>query len=259
MGDLVSLFAYMDAQIGVGETPPHSNHVVLRDGTDLWRDIYGYQPPPAQAAWCALFQSTCDLKNGTPLPAMDFRYGYVGVDAGRAWFKRNGLLVPDPRPGYLVFYDEHTGRVRRLNPDGTFWSLEGNEGDAVRLILRHRSEVVGGFGVREYESAANTVTPEEEDMPTAYAAPGGQAILPITPGRKGAVVIVSDQHPTNGANVRIAVGSDRAGGDGKPNWVGGNAWIPPHRVGVPIPPGAEVVNVENSGPNGVGVSVEYAA
>jgi hypothetical protein len=165
-GTLESLFAFMDAQVGVTENPPHSNHVVLRNGKNLWVDYFGYQPPTVQAAWCALFQSACDWENGTPLPPVQFSKGFVGVDAGREWYRQHGLLVPDPKPGYLAFYHEHIGRVRRVTGPSFFDSLEGNEGDAVRVIHRTTADIVGGFGVRNYPSQSqedDVLNAEEHD------------------------------------------------------------------------------------------------
>jgi hypothetical protein len=161
-GTLDSLFAFCDAQLGVTENPPHSNHVVLRNGKNLWLDYFGYQPPTSQAAWCALFASACDWENGTPIPPIQFSKGFVGVDAGRAWFSSHGLLGPRPQPGYLAFYNEHVGRVRRITGPSTFKAIEGNEGDGVRLVDRSLNDIVGGFGVRTY--SASPPSQEEANM-----------------------------------------------------------------------------------------------
>lgn len=163
-GTLDSLFAWLDAEVGVAEVN-HQNVVILRDGSNLWRDYFGYQPPASQAAWCALFQSVADWKNGTPIPPIQFSKGFVGVDAGREWFRQHGLLVSTPQPGYLAFYNEHVGRVRRITGPSTFDAIEGNEGDAVRVVHRSLSDIVGGFGVRTYPTSP---LPQEEDDMKLY-------------------------------------------------------------------------------------------
>lgn len=163
MTTLAQLFADMDAQVGIVEDPPHTNIVHLADGDDLWRVYYGRQPPTAEAAWCALFQSAMETRNHTPLPAIDFHGGFVGVDAGRAWFDAHGLIEHVPVEGYLAFYKEHVGRVRVVHDADHWLSLEGNEGDGVRLVERSKADLVGGFGVRHYQVPPQP--PQEDDVP----------------------------------------------------------------------------------------------
>lgn len=174
-GTLDSLFAWLDAEVGVTEVN-HQNVVILRDGTNLWKDYFGYQPPASQAAWCALFQSVADWLNGTPIPPIQFSKGFVGVDAGRAWFSQQGLLVPTPQPGYLAFYNEHVGRVRRVTGPTTFDAIEGNEGDAVRVVHRSLNDIVGGFGVRKYQTQVVPTPQEEEEMVKLFTHKGGELI-----------------------------------------------------------------------------------
>lgn len=162
MTTLAQLFADMDAQVGIVENPPHTNIVHLADGDDLWRVYYGRQPPTAEAAWCALFQSAMETRNHTPLPAIDFHGGFVGVDAGRAWFDAHGLIEHVPVEGYLAFYKEHVGRVRVVHDADHWLSLEGNEGDGVRLVERSKADLMGGFGVRHYQGPPAPPTEEDE-------------------------------------------------------------------------------------------------
>lgn len=157
MGDLTSLWAWLDPEVGVVE---HDNNVVvLRNGIDLWIDFWGKAAEP-HWAWCACLQSAADWYNGTPLPPIDGPRGFIGVDRGRQWFADHGLLAPDPQEGFLAFYQEHVGRVRKIHDNDHWLSLEGNEGDAIRLVERSRPELVGGFGVRHYQAVP---TPQEDE------------------------------------------------------------------------------------------------
>lgn len=55
-----------------------------------------------------------------------------------SWATKHGLTVPRPALGFVVYHigQGHAGSVVKLHTDGTFDAIEGNEGNAVRLMHR---------------------------------------------------------------------------------------------------------------------------
>lgn len=116
------IIAIARAEVGYAETPANSNKTKYGQ----WFGLDG-------VAWCGMFVSWCYWKAGAPLGNIGFAKGFAGCQTAVAYFKKNGLLVTDPKPGDIVFFDwnadgryDHTGLyVRSLGP-ATFETIEGN-------------------------------------------------------------------------------------------------------------------------------------
>jgi hypothetical protein len=60
----------------------------------------------------------------------------------------NGWTIPHPQAGCAVVYHigaGHAGTVATVHPDGSFDAVEGNEGDAVRLVPRNPKQIACTF------------------------------------------------------------------------------------------------------------------
>jgi hypothetical protein len=134
--------------------------------------------------WCATFVSHVLFhlwaKRGLPSPCpASVAKGFAYTPSGAAWFQKRGKWTKTPTSGALVFFHwpsmgriAHVGWVAKVDPDGSFWSWEGNtdvKGGRTggRVILQHRSAGsigrLGGFGLIEY-GAGEAISDEEEDM-----------------------------------------------------------------------------------------------
>ena len=116
------VIAIAEKELGYSETPAGTNRT--KYGT--W---FGYDG----VAWCGMFVSWCFDKAGLPLGKIGFTKGFAGCQTAWAYFSKAGLLVTDPQPGDIVFFDwngdgryDHTGiYVKKLTPS-TFETIEGN-------------------------------------------------------------------------------------------------------------------------------------
>jgi hypothetical protein len=110
---------------------------------------YGLNGQP----WCAMFVSWVFAKAGHQLPALQGPKGYAGVrDAARKLAAMH-KLHPTPKVGDLYLHQgatwqqDHTGIVVEVDRDGGFWTVEGNNGDAVRRVHHPAGEKsMFGFG-----------------------------------------------------------------------------------------------------------------
>jgi hypothetical protein len=110
-------------EVGVAESPPHSNNV-------KYTDWYGMVGP-----WCAMFVTWCFEQAGnSPSFAKGSRYAYVPYIVGDARNGANGLkTTDDPIAGDLVCYDwawdgefDHVGIFDSWQGGSDFAALEGN-------------------------------------------------------------------------------------------------------------------------------------
>lgn len=180
MTTAAEVLARARADNGYTEQPPGSNKTKFND----W-----YFGPGAAQPWCATALSKWFHDAGLPLPASTSK-GFAYTPAGADWFKRNGKWIgrDDRRvtPGLVVFFYwptlgriGHVGIVDQVNPDGTFYSWEGNTDAAGgrtggRVIRQHRSRATvgagGGFGIPAYSTAPKPTpapAPQEDDVPLA--------------------------------------------------------------------------------------------
>jgi hypothetical protein len=147
------VLSYARLDIGLGEYPPGSNH----NRTTEWY-LTNVDPKLGtnRFAWCEASATKWmwtggakSLKRGrayTVWAANDF---VAGVN-GSSWHWGTGGILP----GDQVYFDwagrkgstaviDHTGLVESVNADGTFYTIEGNIGDACRRMLRDSKYVVG--------------------------------------------------------------------------------------------------------------------
>jgi CHAP domain len=110
---------------------------------------YGLDGQP----WCAMFVSWVFAHAGHPLPHFQGPRGFAGVRVGATALARRGLLHQKPRAGDLYLHrgatpaQDHTGIVVKVRANGDFQTVEGNHGDAVRLVTHHAGEPsMFGFG-----------------------------------------------------------------------------------------------------------------
>jgi CHAP domain len=110
---------------------------------------YGLDGQP----WCAMFVSWVFAHAGHPLPHFQGPRGFAGVRIGAEALARRGLLRQKPRAGDLYLHrgatpaQDHTGIVVKVRANGDFETVEGNHGDAVRLVTHHAGEPsMFGFG-----------------------------------------------------------------------------------------------------------------
>lgn len=121
---------------------------------------YGMQGQP----WCAQFVSYVAKKAGAASIIPKHAY----TPAGAAWFKARGLTGHRPKAGAIAYFNNaglgrisHVGIVEKVNPDGSFFTIEGNtnaagsrEGTVVRRQRRTKAEV---FGYPQYGKAARAL------------------------------------------------------------------------------------------------------
>ncbi|GAB4063930.1 hypothetical protein GCM10028777_08760 [Angustibacter speluncae] len=104
-------------------------------------------------AWCAMFVSWVYARSGHPLPNLQGPKGFAGVRAGAEALRRAGNLHRTPLTGDIYLHrgatweSDHTGIVVEVRDDGSFVTVEGNKGDAVRLVVHQKDEPsMFGFG-----------------------------------------------------------------------------------------------------------------
>lgn len=136
-----SIIATAAAENGVVESPPNSN----RTKYGKWYGLDGVK-------WCAIFVSWIYDHAGNHLEAVDTVNGFQSCQSGYNFWKRNGCIVRDPRPGDIVLYDwrgdgicDHTGIfVKWVDNDKTIFQAwegnteQGNDSDGGRVMLRER-------------------------------------------------------------------------------------------------------------------------
>ncbi len=128
------------AEVGYTETPPNSNKTKY----GKWFGFDG-------VAWCGMFVSWVFDRAGAPLGNIGFTKGFAGCQTAVAYFRKHGLLVSDPLPGDVVFYDfngdgryDHTGIYVRKVSATQFEAVEGNtsltnQSNGGQVMLRKRS------------------------------------------------------------------------------------------------------------------------
>lgn len=140
-----------------------AKHIGYAEGSNndtVFGRRYGLNHQP----WCAIYLSVTavDAKVSSIVP----KFAYT--PAGAAWFKAQQAWGHKPRVGAYAFYDtaglgriSHVGWVEKVNPDGSWISIEGNtnaagsrEGRVVRRQHRTTTGSRGGFGYPDYTALA---------------------------------------------------------------------------------------------------------
>jgi Putative peptidoglycan binding domain/CHAP domain len=152
------------AKLGLGETPPGSNHNEITE----W---YGMDGP-----WCAMFVSFCLAHGGFSsdggatlnLPGIvkTTAKGWAYVPSLLNNLRTAGWFVSAPQPGDIVIYEwdggtsapDHTGLVESVLPDGSITAIEGNRNDEVERVSRNTSVIVG-FGRIPYDGVVPRIPP----------------------------------------------------------------------------------------------------
>ena len=127
------LLATARGELGTTESPPHSN-----DGAGVRK--YQAITHAYRAPWCASFVQWVLTRSGIGPIANDTAGAYYMGDYAR----RMGWQVPTALPGAVVVYhlgQGHVGIVESVNPDHTFYAIEGNENDSVTRMHRSPSLV----------------------------------------------------------------------------------------------------------------------
>lgn len=127
------------SQVGVQER----NNNLTRYGK--W---YGMDGQP----WCGMFVSWAFHAAGHKLPPLQGTKGFAGVRSAYHDLQRRGMIMKKPRVGDIWMHlgpvpaRDHTGIVVKVGEGGTFWTVEGNAGDAVRKVRHNVSEGSMAFG-----------------------------------------------------------------------------------------------------------------
>lgn len=139
------ILAIAAKEIGYAETPANSNKTKY----GKWFGFDG-------VAWCGMFVSWCYAQAGSPLPPIGFPKGFAGCQTAVAFFKQKKMVVGDPKPGDIVFFDwnrdgryDHTGIYVRELSESQFETIEGN------TALNNQSN--GGQVMRRTRDYANVL------------------------------------------------------------------------------------------------------
>jgi len=151
MGTIAGMLAQARALLGLGESPPGSNHNKIT----TW---YGFD-----GAWCDMAISY-EAGHSDNLSAMMGKFAYTVAHAqafqahGRWHYGLGGI-----RQGDIVFFDwsgsrsigaiDHVGLVEAVHSNGTITTLEGNTSDMFLRRVRNGSVVVG-YGRPAYGDAS---------------------------------------------------------------------------------------------------------
>lgn len=165
-------------KLGVGETPPGSNHNEIT----TW---YGADGP-----WCAMFVSWCLAHGGFSSDAgATLNLPGIVKTTPKGWayvpyllnaLRTAGWFVPNaPQPGDIVIYEwdggksapDHTGLVESVVADGSIVAIEGNRNDEVERVQRNTSVIVG-FGRVPYDGVQVTPPPPVKASPGVPPFPG---------------------------------------------------------------------------------------
>src|SRR2546421_1486991 len=151
MGNVAGMIAQARALLGLGESPPGSNH----NKVTQW---YGFD-----GAWCDMAISY-EAAHSDNLAAVMGKFAWTVAHAQA--FKDHGRWhygLGGARPGDIVFFDwsgsrtisaiDHVGLIEAVHADGTITTLEGNTSNMF-LRRRRNSSVVVGYGRPAYGDAA---------------------------------------------------------------------------------------------------------
>lgn len=160
MGTAAGMIAEARKLLGLGESPPGSNH----NKVTQW---YG-----VDAAWCDMTISYMAAHSDN-LSAVMGKFAWTVAhakafrDAGRWHYGKGGMRVGD-----IVFIDwggsgsidkiDHVGLVEAVHSDGSITTIEGNTSD--KCLRRRRSSCIVGYGRPAYGGGANTPPPATDGM-----------------------------------------------------------------------------------------------
>lgn len=119
----MKLLDIAEKEIGTTEVPLNSNKTKY----GKWFGLDGLP-------WCGIFVSWVFHKAGRPLPKIGFEKGFASCQLALSYFTKKGMVVTEPLPGDLVFYDfnldnryDHVGIVYQvLHGFNSIEAIEGN-------------------------------------------------------------------------------------------------------------------------------------
>lgn len=132
--------AFSRTLLGIHEEPPHSNAGPAVHRIQSATGAYN-------APWCVSTVQYEDLHVGLDAYADRTASAYFYAEYAR----EHGDVVAHPIAGAAVVYHigaGHAGRIVRVYADGTFDAVEGNEGDAVRLVRRSPRSIACTYALR---------------------------------------------------------------------------------------------------------------
>ena len=142
MNQIETLLQVASSQLGVEEDPKGSNMT-------KYGQAYGWNG----VAWCMQFVWWCFREAG--LSSLFYNGNKTAsCTTLMKWAANNGhFVVKDYRKGDVFLYDydnvktdsEHTGIYTGETVNGKYKAIEGNYADAVRMVERKPSEIIGAF------------------------------------------------------------------------------------------------------------------
>lgn len=156
---------FMARNLGLGEETANNNWITR------WYGMSG--------AWCMMTVSRALIEGGFSDDGNTIslegvvtttRKGWAYCPYGQSNMRNAGWEVDSPQVGAVVFFTwyespsepDHVGVVAQVDPDGTFWSYEGNQNDQLRLVHRDPS-VVASYMLPPYTPEVPAPTPRKED------------------------------------------------------------------------------------------------
>ena len=139
-GKRAAIVKYALSLVGIHEVPMGSN-----DGPGV-RAIQA-ATGAFRAAWCVSTVQAIWKK----VLGSTWADGTAGAYYLEGYARQHKATIPHPVPGCAVVYhlgEGHAGTVVAVNPNGTFWAVEGNWGNEVVHILRNPREIPCTFILR---------------------------------------------------------------------------------------------------------------
>lgn len=167
-----SVLNKLRSALGTSEHPPGSNHNFITEWYNAHVDKIG------NGAWCEMTQTWAMWECGLKPIKKGRAYTVWGAEDGQnhvggaTWH----WGVAGMRAGDQVYYDwsgrkgtvsgiDHTGRVEKINGNGTFYALEGNANDVLKRTLRDSQFVVGYVRPDWHAMATNPPAPVPAPKP----------------------------------------------------------------------------------------------
>lgn len=173
-GNAAAVAKFARSLVGIHETPAHSND---GPGVHTIQSVTGAYRAP----WCvSTVQFIVRHVLGFTIADRTANAYYLA-----AYAEKHGWTIPKPVVGAAVVYHlgaGHAGTVVQVNRGGAFLAVEGNEGDAVRLVERDPRGVKCTFILHPELRKAK---PAPKPKPTPPAKPAALAVQ----GPKGGTII----------------------------------------------------------------------
>lgn len=183
MGTVAAMLAQARATLGLGESPPGSNHNKITSWYNANIARIG------DGAWCDMGVTYWAAHSGNLdaiLAGKGVGYAYTVWHAQR--FQREDRWhygTAGIKPGDIVFFNwqrtrsvggiDHVGIVEKVR-GGTLYTIEANKGDKCVRVARDSTYVVG-YGRPDYETPVSVMPPADPAKPATIRAPSGYPLL----------------------------------------------------------------------------------